>query len=355
VWFNQCPNVGDLLFAHRQRLRPTLKATAAEASIGFGFATSAATVAAQPRVAELIADHASLVADGSGLLWDVVHPGASSWSFTAADDLFAWADARGLSPVHAGHLVWDQRLPSWVNSTTNASSLRAAMLNHIETVIGHFGARPLVWNVTNEVIATAHGNPGGLRSSHWYATLGAGYVADAFAAAASVAPPGSSLVYNHNRLDAASPTEFDAVLAHVTALLDDGVRIDGIGSQMHVDPADVCSGAEAAERLNAFAALGLDVYVTEFDVRDRPFTGAERATGCAEAAAAVLTPICRDVAALRHIICWDVSDLTSWLNTWSSAARNDGLRPSFGNPFDRSAAPNPIASSIAEAMRARLT
>jgi len=352
VWFNQCPNVGDLLLQHRPRLSSNLAATAAQTGIGFGFATSNATRTAYPFVADLIAEHAGLLVDGSGLLFDNVHPGASTWSFSATDDLYAWTGSSGLTPVHAGHLVWDQRLPAWLTAITNPTTLRSAMEAHIAGVIGHFGSRPLIWNVTNEVIAPTHGNPGGLRSSHWYSNLGAGYVKQAFDAAAAAVPPGSKLVYNHDSLDVASSTVFDAVYAHVTSLLDAGARIDGIGSQMHVNSADVCSGAEAAARLNAFGALGLDVYVTEFDVRDKAFAAGDRAQQCADLALDLLGPICRDVTNLRHVICWDASDLTSWLNTWSSAARTDGLRPSFGNPFDRNGAPNPLAEALADALRA---
>jgi endo-1,4-beta-xylanase len=92
-----------------------------------------------------------------------------------------------------------------------------------------------------------------------------------------------------------------------------GVPLDGIGFQNHVslrfdDPAKLASYARNLER---FAKLGLDLHITELDIR---LTDSSQASLAAQAKLyGEIATVCVQQPACKLIQTWGVTDKQSWI------------------------------------------
>jgi endo-1,4-beta-xylanase len=205
------------------------------------------------------------------------------------DTLMDYAQARGLR-VYGHVLVWHNQTPPWFFThpdgtplTADAADqqiLRDRLRSHIDAVAeyladgwGEFGnGNPVVaWDVVNEVIDKGTGFADGMRRSDWYRVLGEEFIDIAFAYADEAfndrhAGPatGRPVALFINEFDTETADKQDRYHALVSRLLERGVRVDGVGHQMHV-ALDVPVESLAAA-LDRFAALPVQQAVTEMDV-----------------------------------------------------------------------------------------
>jgi endo-1,4-beta-xylanase len=308
------------------------------------------------RMNDIVLGEGSIVSPGDDMSWAKIQPTQGAFSWTSIDELVGWALAYDKRFVQAGHIVYHLNLPSWVTSITNPTTLRTVLEDHVTANVSHFETQIMQWNVVNEVIAGFESTPNYYRQSHWYNVLGESYVKYAFDAAASVATSEQSLIWNDNgAVETAGPTWFDNQKAQLVRWLDEGVRIDGWGTQLHLNEAVNASAAVMVDRLNQIAELGLDIYITELDVTDTPYTGTAESIKqqCADYLLSRLGPICADVPALKHVVSWSPTDTVSWLNDFLGP-RGDGI-PRTGNPYDRQdpAQPNPMRQAIIDSFGQR--
>ncbi len=140
------------------------------------------------------------------------------------------------------------------------------MDNHITTEIGHYKGRIYAWDVVNEAFAdgsTQH------RSSVFQNVLGNGFIEEAFRTART-ADPAAKLCYNDYNIEDWNAAKTQGVYSMVRDFKSRGVPIDCVGFQSHFG-----SGGPPANfqtTLSNFAALGVDVQMTELDIA--PGTGA---------------------------------------------------------------------------------
>ena len=192
------------------------------------------------------------------------------YDFAAADRLVAFAERRGMR-VRGHTLVWHRQNPDWVTkSNFDTAQLNSILEDHIKTVVTHFGNKVFAWDVVNE----AFEDDGTLRNTIWYnqpgigfADKGTSYIATAFEWAHS-ANPAAKLFYNDYNAETVNKKS-DAIYAMAREFKSRGVPINGIGFQMHVTlksdtPEDLQS---FAVNLKRFADLGLEIHITELDVR----------------------------------------------------------------------------------------
>jgi len=102
-----------------------------------------------------------------------------------------------------------------------------------------------------------------MRSSLWFNTLGQGFVATAFNAA-SQADPNAKLYLNDFNIEGTG-AKSTAVANLVRTLKSQGVPIHGIGVQSHFIVGAVPT--TITQNLNTFASLGVEVAITELDIR----------------------------------------------------------------------------------------
>jgi endo-1,4-beta-xylanase len=190
--------------------------------------------------------------------WGVVEPNRGQYNWSGADAIVNYARQNGKS-VRGHTLVWHSQLPGWVNNVP-AAELRTVVQQHITTEMSRYKGKIRAWDVVNEMF----NDDGTRRASVFQQKLGDRYVADAFRWARAADPSAKLYIndYNTEGLNAKS----DALYNLVRSLKQQGVPIDGVGFQAHLAIQYGFPGGYQAN-LARFAALGVDVAITEADVR----------------------------------------------------------------------------------------
>jgi endo-1,4-beta-xylanase len=303
-------------------------APARGASRPLGTAVTWETIESDGRLRELFLRHFDQMTPENEMKWYAVHPGILSWDFSVPDEMVNWAIANGKA-VRGHTLIYTKQNPAWVdNGVWTRETLLAVMRNHIRRTMQHFQGRIHEWDVVNEAI---DGN-GNWQDNVWLRVIGPDYVDYAFRYARE-ADPGARLYYNDWGLDSAN-VHTNAVLSMVQGLRSRGVPIDGVGIQGHVTNRVRGSEASASETMRSIAALGLNVAVTEMDVRadDGGNLGTQAAAYRDYAKACRLQPRCTSFTT------WGIVDKYSWFSQ-----ENPGWVPL---PFDNGYQPKPAWGEI---------
>ncbi len=194
--------------------------------------------------------------------WDTIHPNRAVYNFVPADQHVQFAQANTMK-VHGHTLVWHRQLPGWVTNPPvpwTKATLTEVLYDHIGKVVGHYKDQVAVWDVVNE----AFNEHGTYRRSLWYTTIGKKYIELAFQRARA-ADPSAKLIYNDFAIDTGSKKS-TAVYNMVSDFKRRGIPIDGVGLQMHLKSGGLNYDSFAAN-MQRFADLGLEIYITEMDVR----------------------------------------------------------------------------------------
>ena len=331
----------------------TLGAAASAVGLKFGFAAQYANLLAYPSYATVAVSESDVMVDNKDWYPTLVWLASGSYSFGNLDALNSYINSNGRRQINAGYFA-TPTVPAWVTATTNPVTLRSDLEAFIQTSMPRYPSIQR-WVITNEIMAHWFGNPNGYRTTHWWTYLGEDFVKYAFDAAAAVARPTDKLMWMDNHaIEDSADDAFDVNYAQLVRWLNEGVRIDSFGTQMHLASSSA-SAAQMVDRLNQIAALGLEVCVTELDVTDTGFSGTAESIKqqCADFILPRMTAICRDVPSLASVVCWEATDTLSWLNSYLGP-RGDGI-PRTGNCYDRSdpPLPNPMRQALIDAFGAR--
>jgi endo-1,4-beta-xylanase len=246
-----------------------------------------------------------------------IHPRPDSdpnpYDFKGGDALVAFAKSHNM--VVRGHtLVWHRQVAQWVDKGGfSATQLADILHSHIKTVMTHYASKVYAWDVVNE----AFEDDGTMRPTIWYDQPGIGagqgskYIEQALRWARE-ADPGAKLFYNDYDAEEMNKKS-DAIYAMAKDFKARGVPLDGIGFQAHVslrfdDPAKLKS---FAKNLDRFAKLGLELHITELDVRldnSGPASLAAQAKLYGE-----ITTVCVQQTACKALQTWGFSDKHSWI------------------------------------------
>lgn len=167
-----------------------------------------------------------------------------------------------------GHcLVWHSQAPRWffrdsLGNEVTPEVLKERMKTHIYTVVGRYKGKVKGWDVVNEAIE----DDGSYRESRFFKILGEDFIKYAFQYAHET-DPDCELYYNDYSMSGAGKRK--GVVQMVKKLQEQGVKIDGIGMQTHVG-LDYPEIDEFEASMEAYAALGLKVMVTEMDISVLP-------------------------------------------------------------------------------------
>ena len=196
--------------------------------------------------------------------WDATEPSRGQFTFGPADQIVNRAAARG-QRMRGHTLVWHSQLPGWVSSIRDANTLRSVMNNHITTVMNRYKGQIHSWDVVNE--AFADGGSGQLRSSVFRDVLGNGFIEEAFRTART-ADPAAKLCYNDYNIEDWNAAKTQGVYRMVRDFKSRGVPIDCVGLQAHFGAGGPPASFQTT--LSSFAALGVDVQITELDIAQAP-------------------------------------------------------------------------------------
>jgi endo-1,4-beta-xylanase len=271
----------------------------------------------------------------NAMKWESVERERGVLDFSAADRLVA--HARAHRQIVRGHtLLWHNQLPAWLTSGTFTNDeLEAILRKHIIDEASHFRGQIYAWDVVNE----AFNEDGTLRDTIWLRQLGPGYIAKAFRWAHQ-GDPHAKLYYNDYNLESIGPKS-DAAYALVQDLRRQGVRIDGVGFQGHLGiqyPYPDTLG----DNLKRFAALGVDVALTEVDVRMILPVTAEKLATQADQFKGMLNS-CQAVRRCVSYTVWGFDDLHSWV---PGVFAGEGA----ATPFDENYRPKPAYFALRDAL-----
>ncbi|MBC9713162.1 endo-1,4-beta-xylanase [Streptomyces sp. TRM66268-LWL] len=225
---------------------------------------------------------------------DATEPQRGQFNFTAGDRVYNWAVQNG-KQVRGHTLAWHSQQPGWMQSL-EGSQLRQAMINHINGVMGHYKGKIAQWDVVNE--AFEDGSSGARRNSNLQRT-GNDWIEVAFRTARA-ADPAAKLCYNDYNTDNWTWAKTQAVYNMVKDFKQRGVPIDCVGFQSHFNN-DSPYNSNYRTTLQSFAALGVDVAVTELDIQ-----------GASPTTYANVTNDCLAVPRCLGITVWGVRDTDSW-------------------------------------------
>ncbi|MEV4534008.1 endo-1,4-beta-xylanase [Asanoa sp. NPDC049518] len=270
-----------------------------------GYAASTSPLANEAAYRSIAASEFNQVTAENAMKWESTEPSDGNYTFSGADQVVAFAAANN-QQVHGHTLVWHSQTPGWVQGLS-ASAMRTAMQDHIATVVGRYAnnAALVSWDVVNEVFE----ENGSLRTSFWYNTLGSSYIADAFRYARAADSNARLCIndYNVEGINAKSTAMYNLV----RQLRADGVPVDCVGFQGHL-AIQYGFPSQFRENLERFAALGVQVRITELDVRmQMPRDSTKDATQATYYRNVVQG--CLAVTACAGVTIWGFTDKYSWV------------------------------------------
>ncbi|MFK3728804.1 endo-1,4-beta-xylanase [Streptomyces sp. NPDC088090] len=258
---------------------------------------------------------------------DATEPQQGRFDFTAGDRVYNWAVQNG-KQVRGHTLAWHSQQPAWMQNLSG-SALRQAMNNHITGVMTHYKGKIAQWDVVNE--AFADGSSGARRDSNLQRS-GNDWIEVAFRTARA-ADPAAKLCYNDYNVENWTWAKTQAMYAMVKDFKQRGVPIDCVGFQSHFNSGSPYH-SNFRTTLQNFAALGVDVAVTELDIQ-----------GASGTTYANVTNDCLAVPRCLGITVWGVRDTDSWRAGDTPLLFNgDGSKkPAYTSVLDalNAASPNP--------------
>ena len=288
-----------------------------------------------------------------------IRKGWNEYDFKLADEFVELAQQNNLYTV--GHtLVWHSQLSPFARNIQSRDSMEQFIRSHIQTVAGRYAGKIDAWDVVNEAL----NEDGSLRNSVFLKTMGNEYLRLAFREAAK-ADANARLYYNDYNNE--QPQKRAGTIRIIKDLQENGIRIDGVGIQGHWH-LGIVPFEEIEKSIIEYAALGLEVAITELDInvlpRPEDMSGADVSLRYAEDPA--YNPYTAGLPAdkqaqlaqdyerlfqiflkhrdkIRRVTFWGTHDGQSWLNGWPIPGRTN-----YALLFDRNYQPKPAFDRIVD-------
>lgn len=213
---------------------------------------------------DVLAAHFNSITAENDMKFERVQPEEGMYTFEAADRIAAFAERHGMK-VRGHTLVWHNQTPAWVfagpdGAPAGRDALLARMKSHIQAVAGRYKGRVYAWDVVNEAVDDSSGL--WLRKSPWLEQIGEDFIAKAFEYAHD-ADPAAVLFYND--YNECHPEKRDKIVRLLRSLKSQEVPIHGVGLQGHWN-LNGPSLEDIRAAIEAYAALGLQLQITELDI-----------------------------------------------------------------------------------------
>lgn len=240
---------------------PSLRELAAHKGFFFGTAIHNPAALGDPHYARILAREFSIVSPENVMKWDTVEPEHGLEDFTAAQRIFLPIAHENFQIVRGHNLIWHNQLPEWLSGKTwTTAQLTQFLTTHVTDEVTAMRGEIFAWDVINEPL----NEDGTLNQNIWSSSIGPDYIPMALELA-HAADPNAKLYINDFNLESAGPKSA-GMLALAQNLLSDGVPLHGIGFQGHLGT-QFPYPASLPQSLAQFADLGLEVAITEADVR----------------------------------------------------------------------------------------
>lgn len=293
---------------------------------------------------------------------EVMQPIEGEFDFTLSDKFVEFGEQNDMQII--GHtLIWHSQAPDWFFVDENGDDvspevLTQRMRSHILTIAGRYKGRIHGWDVVNEAIE----DDGSWRKSKFYEILGEDFIRIAFELAHE-ADPDAELYYNDYSM--ANEGRRNRVVSMVKALQEQGVKIDGIGMQGHLN-LNSPSIQDYEKSIQEFADLGVKIMITELDlsvlpsVRSNDGANVKSTFEYNEKINPYKDGLSKEVEEKQYqrytdffklfvkyqdnidrVTLWGVNDAQSWKNDWPVEGRTD-----YTLLFDRNNKPKEVVKDI---------
>ncbi|SDB36361.1 endo-1,4-beta-xylanase [Belnapia rosea] len=340
-----------------------LAALGRSGGITFGTAIDSGRLGDAAYAAQIVTEAQLLVPEWESK-WAALQPRPGSFDFGPLGAVASFAQAKG-KQLRGHVLVWHEAMPSWLvdGLGEGAAKARSLLAAHLDGVLA--ATRPAIrdWDVVNEAVANAEGNPftaatpaqGDLRDTPWLRALGPGYIEETFRQARE-RDRTLRLTYNDYGLEGDTPwaeEKRQRVLRLLRRMVGAQCPVDALGLQAHLLMDEPFRPEPLAGFLRAVRELGLAVLITELDVRE----GQQLPGGLAARDAAVAERVRQVVgtaldAGCRTVLTWGLSDRNSWLARDPGVMRKDG-QVHRGLPLDDAGGRKPMWQALATAFGSR--
>ena len=298
-----------------------------------------------------------LIVPENELKWQAIRPSPTTFDFTGADTLMAFAETNGLE-MRGHNLMWQNQkwLPAWTqtyNFGANPASEAARLITeHVTTVCQRYAGRIRSWDAVNEAVDPATGS---LRQTAFSQAMGSvEAVLDLVFTTARQVLPSAQLVYNdYMGWESGNTAHRAGVLKLLAGFRARNVPVDALGVQSHLRIGSAAAPREEAawrQFLDQVVAMGYSLIITELDVDDGglPADIPTRDAGVAAYARAYLD-LMFSYPQLRDVLAWGMVDPYSWLQSFSPRADGAAKRP---DPYDAAYQPKSLYQAIADAFQA---
>lgn len=242
-------------------------------------------------------------------------PAEGFYDFREADSIVVFAK-RNNQRVHGHTLIWHQQIPNWIkefNGTSNDWELLYKI--YIQTVVLHFKDKVAAWDVVNEAV----NEDGTLRSSIWKEKIGNTYIEKAFKYVQEV-DNNVLLFYNDYNLES-NTTKRNAVIQLLNNLKLKGIKVNGIGMQMHVSIVSP-EMSQIATAIKQVTDNHYQLHLSELDVSVNPNSNDILLTNnLANKQASLLAGIVQlynqiETKYQYGITFWGITDRYSWIRSY---------------------------------------
>lgn len=324
----------------------SLGAAAARSGRYFGAAVTTSVIAADSPLLAPLKRECSVWVPSWQLKWRALAPSlGDALDFSAADALIKAAKEAGKRS--RGHtVIWHEELPAGVDALATRTDWDRLVVPYVRSVMGRYRDAIFEWDVVNEAVNPYDGGTDLMRRTPFYRMLGPGYVAEAFKLAAEVAPK-ARLYLNEDHLyydDDENEGRRTGLLKLLERLMTAKAPVHALGLQGHLDLSRRFVPRLFERFLDEVNGLGLDVAMTELDVREdegaRRLSLSKRRQRAADEVSRVLEPVFERTK-LRGVTTWGLSDADSWLRQMDKGADNQGL------PYDDGVRPTAMRGALA--------
>jgi endo-1,4-beta-xylanase len=308
-----------------------------------------------PRYAALLERECGILVPENEMKWQATRPSPTTFDFAAFDAMVDYAARKKLAM--RGHtLLWhrNQWMPKWMETNdfgARPATAAADMLTtHINAVTGRYRNRIASFDVVNETVIE-DGTLAQTALSH--AIGGTEALVDLAFRAARAAMPKAQLVYNdYMSWETGNEKHRAGVLKLLEGFKKRGTPVNALGLQSHLVVADSAKPQETEWRkfIDAVVAMGYDLLITEFDVREPglPADVVKRDAGVVAITRAYFDMMV-SYPQLRDVLVWGMVDPYSWLQNFEP--RKDG-QATRGCPYDAGFVAKPMRAAMAAAFKA---
>ncbi|KNY28475.1 carbohydrate binding domain-containing protein [Pseudobacteroides cellulosolvens] len=245
------------------------------------FKIGAALMASETKgvISNLMQKHFNSVVADNEMKPESIQRNKDDFNWVEADRIVQFTEDNGMD-LRFHTLVWHQQTPDWwfrddngndmsletdpVKRAANKALLLKRLDTYIRTVVDRYGSVVDSWDVVNEVID--QDRPDGMRNSKWYNITGKDFIKQAFISTRSELDKngwtGKLYINDYNTND---PKKRDWLYNLIVELKNQGVPIDGVGHQTHINIYQP-SVDYMIDSIKKFGELGLDNQITELDV-----------------------------------------------------------------------------------------